>query len=426
MKKILFTVAALGLGIGLAASVASAEMSFSASGKYNVTGMWINQGNDSSNGMLVSFYDDHEANDMFHHSLYVYPTLKVNDNTRVVGEMRFIDRAVWGTSDSETMRVYKLWMEYDSPVGTVHAGRLPAGTWGSKFLDSTSSASRFKWVTNFMPDPFSMTFIYQKSAENDAFSDATDERDQASYYAGIGHKADFGKTDLAFWHTRSDKDLGDWNNTEIWVNGAYSFAGINVVSELKYVFGDDPSDSTVDVSSWGAMVDASTKMDAFTLGGLFFYLEGDVDDDSDNKGYVGRNGVGNDFNPFLIATGDYFGVLNGDKSNFLASVGVPSGLTGNGDNPGAIALALYGVFQASEKLSFNGAVGHVWADEVPSGVDDKMGLEIDLGMSYKLLDNLVYSAQAGYLIPGDLIDDVLYPDSASEVIALVHSLTMTF
>jgi len=466
MKKILFTVAALGLGIGLAASVASAEMSFSAKGKYEVQGFYVSEGSDSGQGMQVGIYKGvnkvtwtqvdplceedceleptltagkTEANDMWHHSLYVFPTLQVNDNIALKSEIRMIDRDVWGsntatgninTASEENMRLRLLWMDYMSPVGTFSVGRILGGGWGSKFLDTTGNRDRIKWATNFMPEPFGLTFIYQKGSEKDAFTGSSDEMDVASYYAGLSHKADFGNTDFAVWHNRIDKDAGDYDNTELWFNAAWNFGAFNVGSEINYGFGDDSFGN--DISSLGAMVDVSTKMDAFTIGGLFIYLQGDMDDkESKNNGYIGRAGVGNDYNPFAIATGDYMGLLNADKNGYLSAVlgtGLPT-MDGNGSNPGMIAAALYAGFQASEKLGFNGAAGYIWADDKPSGMDSAIGWEVDLGLSYKLLDNLTYSATAAYMEPGDMIDDVASAIGASDtnsVYLLLHNLTMTF
>ena len=57
MKKILFATAALGLGLGFAASIASAEMSFTATGKYEVQGFYVSEGSDSAQGMQVGIFD---------------------------------------------------------------------------------------------------------------------------------------------------------------------------------------------------------------------------------------------------------------------------------------------------------------------------------------------------------------------------------
>ena len=492
MKKILVASAALGLGLGLAASVASAEMSFSATGKYEAQGFYVSEGSDSAQGMQVAPFDkmvrwsevddatncsgafitagsdqqgycgtgyDSNVNDMWHHSLYIFPKLQVNDNIALNSEIRMIDRDVWGSNQAtgpinnaayENMRLRLLWMDYMSPVGKWQVGRILGGGWGSKFLDTTGNRDRIKWYPSFMPENFGMLLLYQKSLEQDAFNGGTDEADAASYYAGLTWKADFGQSDIAFWHSRYDKDAGDFDNTELWLNANYKFGGFNVLSELNWAIqGEDASGA--DVSGLGFMADVNTQLEAFTLGGLFFYLQGDMDFDDKNKGYIGRNGVGNDYNPFAIATGDYMGLLNGDKNGYLGAItsvlGIPGDpfevneLSGGGQgNPGAMAIAAYAMFQLNEKLSLNGAVGNIWADEAPSGIDKNMGLEFDLGLSYKLLDNLTYSATFAYWAPGDMFDDLaviageIASAAAGEDVAtgtnnvylLLHNITMTF
>ena len=41
---------------------------------------------------------DSAVNDMWHHSLYIFPKLQVNDNIALNGEIRMIDRDVWGSN----------------------------------------------------------------------------------------------------------------------------------------------------------------------------------------------------------------------------------------------------------------------------------------------------------------------------------------
>jgi hypothetical protein len=143
------------------------------------------------------------------------------------------------------------------------------------------------------------------------------------------------------------------------------------------------------------------------------------------------------------------GLLNGDKNGYLGAVssvfGIPGyevtdleNYSGGEGNPGAMALAAYAMYQFNEKLSFNGAAGYVWADKTPDGVDDAMGFEVDLGLSYKLLDNLTYSATFAYMAPGDMFDDLasiintateeIFGESTgtNNIYLLLHNLTMTF
>jgi hypothetical protein len=428
MKKILITVAALGLGLTLAASVASAA-TFSAKGKYQATGIWVSDGAAGANGLVVGLDGNvpSEANDAIWHSAYFYPTVNVNDSIVVRSELRFIDRDFFGTTkgaSNENMRVFKLWMEYDSPIGKWAVGRQPAGTWGTKFLDSTANGDRISWVPNMIPAPFSAKFIFQKNTELDAFTGTSDESDAASWYAGVGHKGDIGSTTVALWHTRNDgvNGVGDYNNTHFWFTGTYNLGGVGISSEARYVFGDDSSMN--DLGSLAAMVTASMGFDNLTAGVITFYCQGDDTVDGDNEGAACAGGTGNDYNPFLVATGDYFGLLNGDKGGYLAAAGA-AGVTGNGDQPGAIAAALFAVMQASDKMSFNAAIGHVWVD-ADFGMDDDMGLEVDLGMTYKLMDNLAYTAQFGFLKPGGFVEDMVVGGNTNDIYVLLHSLTMTF
>lgn len=430
MKKVLFAVAALGLGLGLAATDASA-VSFSASGKYVFEGRYVSNGADGSQPGAVNLASDTEANDFAYHLFYTYPTIKINDNTLFKGEVRFIDRDVYGTAQSgenainknQEIWVRRLWAEWKMPLGTLHVGRMPGGAWGSNFLDSSNGSDRIKLVGNFMPEPFSLVLIWQKSAEVDGFTGDTDEADTASWYVGVGHKADFGATTAAFWHTRSDEDASDFDNTHFWFNTSYKFGMFNLDSEWRYIFGDAASGN--DISSLGTMINAYTNMDALTAGILFLYLQGDDDlTDDDDDGTVSQNGVGNDYNPFLIAMGDYTGLLNKDKNGYYADALQVSGGPLEGIEPGLIALGAWGRYALSDKVTLNGAFGQVWADETPSGVDDAIGFEIDLGMNYRVLDNLSYSLQAGYLWAGDMIEDLA--GDSEDAFMIVHSMTMTF
>jgi len=426
MKKVLLTVSALGLGLALATTASA--VTFTAGGKANITGIYLNHGDHSTSSQggqpfKAGIEDDgtDENVDGWHNSFYLYPKIEINDATNVQAELRFIDRQIYGNSDRDTMKVFRMWANWNAPFGTVSFGRMPAGTWGNNpFLDSTSSADRI--AVSIPMGATSLYGVYQKNIEEDAYWGWTDKGDSASYLAGVKFGNDMGTTDIAVWHTRVDEDQGDYDNTELWYSGAYSFGAIGLAAEAHYAMGDDSSHN--DISSFAAFVNANTKIDTMTVGGLLIYGQGDDDVDGDNNGYVTRKGLGNDFNPFLIATGDYFGLLNGDKNNYLSALDWPATTaTGNGDNPGCIALAAYLVAPINDQMTINAAAGHVWADK-DFGLDNKIGWEIDLGMSYKLADNLTYSASIGYLKAGQMLED--YLGDTNNILALVHSLTMTW
>jgi hypothetical protein len=456
MKKVLLTTAALGLGLALSASVATA-MTFTAGGKANLTGIYLNHGDHSRSSQGGNAFkagllsDDTDGNvDGWHQSFYLYPKLMINDQTSVQGEMRFIDREVYGSDakdNGDMMKVFKLWANWNSPFGTVSFGRMPAGTFGSKFLDSTGRADRIKISTSM--GAVGVWAVYQKNLETDAYWGDTEEGDDATFYAGVSFGSDMGQTDLAVAHNRIDEDASSWDDesshSEVWYNGNYSLGAIGIAAEAKYALGEDEEGD--DISSFAAMINANTNIDNLTVGFLGFYGQGDDENDGDNNGFVTASGFGNDFNPFVIATGDYFGILNGDKNSALSAIDFSRTISngwsapGNGDNPGAIAAALYAAIPISDQLTVSAAIGHIWADE-DFGLDNKMGWEVDFNMSYKLADNLTYAASVAYMKPGEMIEDFAdidqwYPnsgftnpntntDGTNSIIAVVQSLTMTW
>jgi hypothetical protein len=79
----------------------------------------------------------------------------------------------------------------------------------------------------------------------------------------------------------------------------------------------------------------------------------------------------------------------------------------------------------SDKLSVNSALAYAQAESELQGFDDEYGWEIDLGMSYSLMDNLAYQVDFGYLMTGDFFDEGNTLD-AEDVYSLTHRLTMEF
>ena len=437
MKKVLLTSAALGLGLALTASVATA-MTFTTSGKANLTGIYLNHGDSSSAGFKAGLVDESTDDnvDGWHQSFKVMPKLQINDQTSVQGEIRFIDRQVYGdNTDDYNPTIYTLWANWMSPVGTISFGRMPAGTFGSAFLDSTGKADRIKFATEM--GAVGIWAVYQKNLEQDAFWGYTDQADDATFYAGVSFGSDMGRTDLAVAHNRIDEDASWWDSesshSEVWFNGSYSIGAIGIAAEAKYALGEDEEGD--DISSFAGMINANTNIDNLTVGFLGFYGQGDDEPDSDNNGFVTAHGFGNDFNPFVIATGDYFGILNGDKNPALSAIDFSDNVNngwyadGNGDNPGALAAAVYVAIPVSDQLVVSAALGHIWADQ-DYGFDNKMGWEVDFNMSYKLVDNLTYAASVAYMKPGQMIEDyaeAFYSGAGTNsILAVVHSLTMTW
>lgn len=128
-------------------------------------------------------------------------------------------------------------------------------------------------------------------------------------------------------------------------------------------------------------------------------------------------GLGDDFTPLLILTGDAGGKpLNNGYTTMLS---------------GADLLYAGASFPLNDKLTLHGAIGQAWANEDEyTGGDDDLGFEVDLGVTWKAMDNLCCKLVAGYLDEGDeiLAGTMLLPGSGDgdATYAVYSEVTMTF
>jgi hypothetical protein len=454
MKKVLATVAALGLVLSVSATafaldtpgrVATGEATdapvvpvatapgialWSVSGSWNIAGAFISNANGTSH---VEINDSGPGNDAFYiHSFKILPVLQINDKIAVKGEIRFIDRDIFGAEDSKVddLNVYHLYTEWMSPLGKTRFGRTPGGAWGSKFGDSSGQRNRLMLWGNWMPENWGMLLFTAKRIEEDVFTVSSDQ-DRDGYYIDTSYKADFGKTTAAIYYAHNAQGAGvpaagggdNYDSTKLWVHGKYAFDNIALEYELDANFGEH--NAVQDEGYWGTFVDLSMKSGDFTYGGMFFMVSGDDEPlDGDEDSWFSAVGtIGNDFNPYSIMTGDYMGMLNADKGVLNDAIG----------SAGVISLGFYGKYQYSPKLTLRGEVGYFVSSDEPSEQDDDMGVEIGVGLNYKLYDNLLYSAHASFLSTGDFfkgndtgLPNSTYDPDVMDVYVLAHSLSMKF
>ncbi len=433
MKKIISTVAALGLVAGMAATASA--MDFSMTGKYVLEGYMLN----SADGVGFNPYDDEAGTDSaWVQTMLIKPTLKVNDKISMFSEIRFAKDADWGDDYTQAQEkagdyanngidVELLYMEYMSPVGKLRMGRTPAGAWGSDFVSTTRNSNRFMWWPSFVAQPFSLCVFTEKVDENDWDSSDSDA-DNDLYEIDLTYKVDNMNLRVAYdYFNYKSNSTYDRQDNRLKANADMKFGNIAVVGEWGWQFGDwrDYDDSAmedIDVDAMAFMLDVSTQIDKLNVGMLYFWAEGQDDSDDEITGaMLGTldDGIGDDFNPYYILTGDHTGMLNSDEYNddpLMALGGVHS-------------IGVYADFAVSDKLTLHGALAYAWADEeeaIADDIDDEYGWEIDLGAKYKLLDNLTYELRGAYFNTGDFFDDVNGEMDAEDLYLVSHHLTMTF
>ncbi len=422
MKKVLSTVAALGLVAGLASTASAVE--FSMSGNYVAEGIYFDKG--TGNGVDLNT-NDASSDAWYQHTFELKPTMKVNDKISMFSTVRLADDSIWGNQDdtagsmaaNNDVYVHHLYMDYASPIGKIRVGRTPAGPYGTSFADTDVRADRIMlWPSFLKSGSLSTLFYIQKSTEGDAY-DATSSSDNDHYEARLYYKNENLDSGIRYGFTNSNAANHDNEKQSASIYGKYKRENLFFNGELTHNFGDNTA--TVDYDSWGAMLELGAKMDALTPSLMYFYASGDNNStDTDNEVF-GTNtttqGVtGSEFTPLYILTGRQTGLLNADQ--YAADTDALSA--------GVHAIVAAVDFAASDRLTLHGAIGWAQADAEKAGWDDEYGWEYNVGAAYKLLDNLTYEAHFGYLDTGDFFEGGVAGANTENVYLLTHHLTMTF
>ncbi len=459
MKKVLSTIAALGLVAGLASTAAAVE--FKMSGKYSVEGTYLSNFNNFTLGSVATApligpggimpVDQGAANhsdSWYMHTFEIKPTMQVNDKVSMVSVIRLADRTFWGTQTGgdafgnnmygndgkNNVYVHQLYMNYDSPIGKFVIGRTPAGGWGTAFMDFDQRADRIQLFPSFLASgPVTTQFFMEKSKDNIDGKTGTEalpgtDADYTKYVARAFYKNDNLDSGLeyAFKNNKTVATVSD-QLQDLSVYGKFKMDNYFANAELTHFFGSKDYDASTallkrDYDSWAAFLQGGVKIDALTASLAYAYAQGqdpakDVNG-GDMTNALGTTGTGDQFEPLYVLTGRSTGILN----NY-----VYSGLTATASKDGMHAIVAAADYAVSNQLTLHGAIGWAKADETQIlNQNNTYGWEYDLGAAYKLLDNLTYEAHFGYLDTGDYFNMGNATDITKNVYVLSHSLTMTF
>ncbi|MFA6282648.1 MAG: porin [Desulfurivibrionaceae bacterium] len=434
MKKVLSTVAALGLVAGLASTAAAVE--FKMGGMYLVEGAYLSDARGAGLYPVEMAGESTPSDSYWLHTFEIKPTMQVNDKISMSSTIRLADDTFWGgQADGDTqagrgigdaagdVEVWHLYMDYASPIGKMRFGRVPAGPYGTAFNDSDKRADRVMLYPSFLAGgPVSTLFYIQKNTDN--FNVNTDETDTDSdtYVARLYYKTDNLDSGIHYGYTNnmSSPLLSDRKN-ELTAYGKFKMDNFFINGELSHYFGEKDWDDALvldtDYDSWAGMLQVGGKFDALTVSGMYFYAEGDDNAADDEINNAISTGTGDMFEPLYILTGRHTGMLNNDI------------FTSNTDmnNAGVHAVVAAADYAVSNQLTLHGAIGWAQADETRiANQDDEYGWEYNVGAAYKLLDNLTYEAHFGYLDTGDFFNENSPTDITENVYLMTHSLTMTF
>ena len=457
MKKVLSTVAALGLVAGLASTAAAVE--FKMSGKYLVEGAYLSDSTGNGIKTTEAAAENNASNAYWLHTFEVRPTMQVNDKISMSSVIRLADDTFWGSqadtaagtsnvNNAGDVYVHQLYMDYASPIGNMRFGRVPAGAYGTAFMDFNQRADRVMWWPSFMASgPVTTLFYMQKSTDNNnanngptapatAFGTVTtnnaSDADSTKYVGRVYYKDANLDAGMEYGFA-NNQTVATTNNVKqnVTLYGKYNLNNFFANAELVHYFGDKEYDAVgtaeQNYDSWAGMLQGGVKIDALTASLAYVYAEGQDITKQNNtiQNALDTTGTGDMFEPLYILTGRHTGILNNDIFN---------GSTASASAAGVHAIVAAADYAVSNQLTLHGAIGWAKADEnvykngavLTASNDDEYGWEYNVGAAYKLLDNLTYEAHFGYLDTGDYFNGNSATDITNNVYLMTHSLTMTF
>lgn len=395
----------------------------------------------------------------------------------------------WANED-DNIQMDRAWMDIITPVGLLTFGRVEYSKWGTDFYDDGSEgADRIKLVTPIAmgAGKLYIGLVAEKALEagaqdnpivsnrdNDKFylSGTYATKDYrtglllgyypynsflnpaldldanflyiAPYFSGkigpINLNAEFGMITgeyemrdssplYAFYNLAGLSTKGDFDTTCYWVEAGYPIGKANI--ELGYYFMSGDKTSVLNqAGSYGASGATATAF----LTSYYTALAGGATpaaaqasaiadnaaglaalqgyDDIESAGIMAR---GSDWEKVFILTSDDHGI----GGNMLDT---SSAMNASGLN----LMYLAGSYEITDTFSINGLVAMATTDVTASGVDDNVGTEVDLGFSWKCMDNLVYNGRAGYLMGGDWWKESGQTTDDLTITALYHELILSF
>jgi hypothetical protein len=435
MKRFFLGLAVVAVALCLAVP-AMADVKMTTTGYMNVRGIYLD-GNILDRGATDGLKND-SSNAWYLMEMVIDPTLHINDKVRIHARVTVMERAWRGGHGAENdtngfgitanrggnyRAEHNFWWEqlYMSfPVfgGTLSVGRMSGGSWGYAFQDSESNRDRIKYVRKF--GHITVLGIIEKLGEGD------------------------GGLPLTMAPAAGDSFTNSWSDTEAYAVGAVvPFSKDIVWRPLVYYIQQQQASAFGSGYILYVSNALGLKMGPFFLDGELGYWNTTRDNffnpgDFEGDQWAGWLDLGMNFGPGQVALGGFYlqgesdkpavapANNNGDKRQSISTTGEEFqpmflffsedvGLLWNtsGVANGTIGLSGYqcfylrGAYKISDTMKVKGIAGYLLADKMEiNNVDDELGWEFDLAFEWKLMDNLTYVIDAGYLMAGKYFEDI--------------------
>jgi len=446
MKKLLIVLLSLGLIFAFSMTASAVDVKFG--GQYYLSGVY------RSNWSAVK-EDDHTSRAFFYTRTRLQPVFQIAEGLTFTTRIDALEKQ-WGQTNfknvnysdetlsrkqnptyepgrgvQENIEFERAYVTFKTAVGGFQVGYQSADEWGTAFSDSGTTRPRILY--QLPVGPLTLVAIYEKYYESDTAvpygaSNRKADADYDTYAIAPVYKFKGGDAGLLFKYydnkSQRDASLGAYS-TKFWYISPYmkaTFGPVYVEAEFDYMgFGKaaefDAGGSDKDLKSWAAYAKVQGNFGPAFVGGQIGYASGQKQDDEDVTQYPG--GGGTSWNPALILMNDDLNTWGGGGTG----TSNPAGVTSKKLN--MMLVNMYGGFKVTPKFQIDAAVTWAKVNEVAHDVDDKLGTEVDLTMTYKIYDNLSYMVGAGYLFVGDYFKGATHKEVDNDYL-LINKLTLNF
>ena len=195
--------------------------------------------------------------------------------------------------------------------------------------------------------------------------------------------------------------------------------GVGLEIELEYLLNDSLGldDSSLNLPTMAYSADLNTQFGNLSTRTVYFHMDRNHD--------FSRYGDYS-FHPFRNKGFRPLYILTGAQSDIFTEDGVENSFSTETRKAGIDGIAFVADYKASPRIELHTAIGAANADKTPLGYDDYYGWEANMGIGYKILNNLTYELHLGYMATGDFFrngdDDI----ETEDITIITQHLTMKF
>lgn len=419
-------------------------LDFTASGYYDLKGTYLGSstqitGSNGVNGIAVKEPGQQASDAWFEHEFVISPQMTVNDKLAMTAKIFLAGSPPNNNNNGQSSQDYDdsqrnsystyvqyLYLDYHTNIGLFRLGRQSYDIYFDDFLNIDSDGHMLRWYSNDLGKGFKLSgYIAKYGSTGEGSPDATTSDNDYDIYSFGGYLEDQGLT-ASLWLDYFRDHTGTNSTNKARLKGYYQqlFSSMHAMGEFAYVKGATdyatPGTPDDDIANLAIIGEFGVTMRTVDLSLMAFYASGDDNGNSDHKqtaAMASVYGLGSEFAPLTVLTNSDARLLTGEDTRAANNAMTQAGV---------IAIGTFSDVAASESLTLHGGVAYAMAEAEKPGWDSSYGWEIDLGLSYKMMDNLSYALDGGYLISGDFFKGVDRAGEKQNVMLVTNVLSMTF